>query len=81
MRNLLLGLVLANLFLLAWQFWVDPSPVKLTDAPADAQGGGLALFRSRNTELKSPEGPAVAAVEGCLQVGPYPDDAAARQAR
>jgi len=84
MRNLFLSLLLANLLILAWQFWVD--------APAGPGPGGgeLALF-VRDPVLASdaavPQAPAEAVPGGaplaagsCFRLGPLPDSTAAQQA-
>jgi len=85
MRNVFLILVLANLLLLAWQFWVEPPP-----SAAQAAGpGGLAMFGEPGpgaddvqAGLAGPDGPGVGArpAGNCLRVGPLPDSAAAQQA-
>ena len=87
MRNLFLMLVLANLFLLAWHFWVEPAPAvgPATDQP------GLAVFNQPLAPPAATAGrPASAPVSppdlaptdsaGCLRVGPWADGAAAQQA-
>jgi hypothetical protein len=92
MRTLLLSLVLANLLMLAWQFWVDPSPpVALIDG-----GDGLALFAESNTPGERPVplqpapapapvpasggGPALPPAGACFRLGPLPDSTATQQA-
>jgi hypothetical protein len=88
MRNLLLSLVLVNLLILAWQFWVDPSP----PVALDKEGDGLALFAGRNApaEASGPARPAPVPASGggpalppagvCFRLGPLPDAAASQQA-
>ena len=89
MRNVLLTLVLANLLLLAWQFWVDPAP----PVPSVTGPGSLVLFsagagRTAGAPLASQTGapipePGIAAAPPpgtCLRVGPLPNAAAAQQA-
>lgn len=85
MRNLFLTLVLANLLLLAWQFWVEPSP------PVPVTGDGLALFGDgKGSTPRSVPGqaePAAAsdvaaaavAAGTCFRLGPLPDSTAAQQ--
>lgn len=85
MRTLLLTLLLTNLLLIAWYFWVDPTP----SPPSDVGADGLALFPS--TPIPSPRRNEPGAVpanqpaasqasdEGCLLVGPLPDVSQAEQ--
>lgn len=85
MRNLFLSLVLANLLVLAWQYWVDPEPL-----PAMSTGSGdLALFGATRVPVpaagaNSPFSPEVADANlpagKCFRLGPLPDSAAAQQA-
>ncbi|MBL8202575.1 MAG: SPOR domain-containing protein [Chromatiales bacterium] len=87
MRTLLLSLVLANLLVLAWQFWVDPSPPTISPA-----GDGLSLFGAgkdpgtdRNpARPATDEAPDVAAAPlptgTCFRLGPFPDSNATQQA-
>ncbi|MEO8444835.1 MAG: SPOR domain-containing protein [Gammaproteobacteria bacterium] len=84
MRNLLLALVLGNLLLLGWQYWVDPAP----PAPAGPAPDGLELFSSAATPARAtspspqPPGQFVAppsADGGCVRLGPLPDLAAAQE--
>lgn len=90
MRNVFLTLVLGNVLLLAWQYWVDPAPATLS---ATGTGGSLVLFGSEPSgstgqPAASPSGLAKAArgVEAgprfgkCLGLGPVEDVAAAQQA-
>jgi hypothetical protein len=95
MRNLFMTLVLANLLLLAWQFWIDPSPPG-PEVPGDQLGTGLALYGSAASsgptgsrpEPARPPVPSAAApsllpaadARSCLRVGPLPTEAAAQQA-
>lgn len=88
MRNLLLSLVLANLLILAWQFWVAPSPPVNFNKDAD----GLALFAARNAPAEgaatarpapvpaSGAGPALPPAGACFRLGPLTDSTAAQQA-
>lgn len=88
MRNLFLSLVLANLLLLAWQFWVDPSPPAAINNEAD----GLALFGARQAPVRGPApsrpepapvagaGPVAPPAGTCFRLGPLPDSTAAQQA-
>jgi len=80
MRNLFLSLVLANLLLLAWQFWVAPS----SPEPASSDDGGLALFRDGNapivTSAPGQAAPAALPAGTCFRLGPLPDSLAAQQA-
>lgn len=88
MRNLLLSLILANLLVLAWQFWVAPSSLP----ESGSNGEGLALFgagqsqasatAARQSAPPAPSGPASAALPagGCFRLGPLPDSTAAQQA-
>ena len=89
MRNVVLTLVLANLLLLAWQYWVDPAPAK----PSAPGTGSLVLFGS---EIDGSPGETAASPSGtakagrgigagrppgkCLGLGPVADAAAAQQA-
>ena len=85
MRNLFLSLVLANLLMLAWQYWVDPAPL-----PATSTGrGDLDLFAA--TRVPGPAAgvnsalyPEVAGINlpagKCFRLGPLPDSAAAQLA-
>jgi hypothetical protein len=88
-RNVFLTLVLANLLLLAWQFWVEPGPA----APAVPGPNDLVLFdaapgptpgpplASRPGGSASEPGMLATAPAGtCWRVGPLPDVAAAQQA-
>lgn len=76
MRNIFLALILANLLLLAWHVWIDPSPpASPTTGPGD-----LAVFGAGSAQ--APAGSSSgAAVGACFQMGPLPDYAAAQQAR
>lgn len=88
MRNFFLSLVLANLLILAWQFWIEPAPSPTTTT----DGGDLALFGAGN--VQGPEraaarpasgatsGVAVAALSAgtCVRLGPLPDSIASQQA-
>ena len=86
MRNLFLTLVLANVFLLAWHFWVEPVPA----VPPAKPPPGLSVFSQPRARSTAPPGPATLPVSppalaatpngGCLRVGPWPDGAAAQQA-
>lgn len=82
MRNLFLSLVLANLLLLAWQFWVAPS----SPEPPTSDGSGLTLFRDGQAPVvKSAPGqanPDAAALPTgtCFRLGPLPDYLASQQA-
>lgn len=88
MRNLFLSLVLANLLVLAWQFWVDPS------APVTVSGGGNGLILFGTGSPGAPERdppvrpasapPSVIAAPAlpagtCFRLGPLPDSSAAQQ--
>jgi hypothetical protein len=88
MRNLLLGLILANLLLLAWQVWVDPSSPAAPGGEAD----GLVLYGDGKAAVAKPapggqaapaaaaDGTAAAFAPGaCFRLGPLPDSAAAQQ--
>ena len=86
MRNLFLMLVLANVFLLAWHFWVDPVPA----VPPGAAPPGLTVFSQpvarpatapgRPASLPVSPTASAAPVSECLRVGPWSDGAAAQQA-
>jgi len=91
MRSVFLSLVLANLLLLAWQVWVDPSSPTAADGEAD----GLALYGDGKAALAkpAPAGPAApasvtaadvaaaaVAAGACFRLGPLPDSTAAQQA-
>lgn len=88
MRNLFLSLILANLLLLAWQVWVDPSS---TAAPG-GDSEGLAVYGDGNApNSKSAPGQAASvpasdiaatalAAGNCFRLGPLPDSTAAQQA-
>jgi hypothetical protein len=88
MRNLFLSLILANLLLLAWQVWVDPSSPVTPRSDDD----GLVLFGNGTTTIsKSPPGPSASAPASdipaaafaagdCFRLGPLPDFAATQQA-
>jgi len=80
MRNVFLTLILANLLLLAWQIWVDPSP----PAPSATGQTALALFGS-DGQLGAPTpglGASAGASSGnCLRLGPMASIAASQQAR
>lgn len=89
MRNVFLTLVLANLLLLAWQFWVDPSP----PVPAPTKPNDLVLFSTGAVQTAGqpvasqtvgtapePRAPVATPPGTCLRVGPLPDAAAAQQA-
>lgn len=75
MRNLFLGLILANLLLLAWHAWIDPPR-------PGGEGVGrndLALFGGDQTDARnSASAPEVAGE--CMRIGPLGTDAAAQQA-
>jgi hypothetical protein len=75
MRNLFLVLILANLLFLAWHAWIDPSvPTAVPSRPDD-----LAVFGAQSPA--GPGGPLASYAAGtCLQMGPLPSFAAARQA-
>jgi hypothetical protein len=89
MRNVFLTLILANLLILAWQIWVDPSP----PAPAVNGQSALVLFGSETDEAA---GGSVASQSGspmpglrvgaaapsgnCLGIGPMASLAASQQA-
>jgi cell division protein FtsN len=76
MRNLFLALILANLLVLAWHVWIDPTQPAL---PA-TEPGDLALFGPDSGQ--APTGSSVGQGVGtCLQMGPLPSIAAAQQAR
>ena len=80
MRNVFLALILANVFMLAWQFWVDPAP----PASVLAGTGDLVSFNSgsrpNTTSLAAgKKGAAPAPPGSCLRVGPVPTAAAAQQ--
>ncbi len=87
MRNFFLILVLTNLLLLAWQFWVDPGP----PGPPSAESMGLVLFGSDPgrpvgeplaSQTGAPGGGMSAAPQSgnCYQLGPLANAAAAQQA-
>lgn len=81
MRNVLLTLVLANLLLLAWQFWVDPAP----PVPSVTGPSSLVLFdagagRVAGAPWASQMGAPIPEPGTCLRVGPLPNAAAAQQA-
>lgn len=89
MRNVLLTLVLANLLLLAWQFWVDTAPpVPPVTGPSSLVLFGAGAGRTAGALVASQTGaplpePGIAAVPPpgtCLRVGPLPNAAAAQQA-
>ena len=70
MRSLLLTLVLANLLLLAWQFWVEPS-ARVVDA-----GDGLVLYGNRNPPMpKTAPGQAVPATASEVAAAAIPGGA------
>jgi hypothetical protein len=74
-RNLFLVLLLANLLLLGWIFWVDPEPpVSAWPAGADE----LVMF-GRARPAAAALSPPVAAASECLFVGPVPDLNAVQQ--
>jgi hypothetical protein len=81
MRSVLLTLVLANVLMLAWQFWVDPAP----PAPVPAGFEDLVAFTKGampNVGWPAPSATELAAPRpgACLRVGPLPTAAAAQQA-
>jgi hypothetical protein len=83
-------LILANLFFLAWQFWVEPAPL----APPPAEPSGLVLFRPdagrtagkpQASQTRSPGRPerwtpSAGLGGGCFRLGPLASTAAAQQA-
>ena len=85
MRNLFLSLVLANLLVLAWHFWVDPP----APAPVAPEGKGLALFgpvpspaprQPAPAAARTGGGPLLLPVGSCWRLGPLTDSSAAQQA-
>lgn len=81
MRSVFLTLVLANVLMLAWQFWVDPAP----SGPVLGGPDDLAAFTKGaipNTGRPAPSTTEAAAppLGACLRVGPVPTAAAAQQA-
>jgi hypothetical protein len=82
MRNLFLLLLLANLLLFAWLFWVEPA------APGDTRStvARLELYRgppgTAGSAVTAPTdaGPA-SPVSPCVRVGPWIEDSAMQQAR
>ncbi len=81
MRSVLLTLILANVLMLAWQFWVDPAP----PAPVLAGPDDLVAFTAGarpNDGWSAPSTTEVAAPRpgACLRLGPVPTAAAAQQA-
>lgn len=78
MRNIILGLVLANILVLAWTRWVAPSEVAdPTRLAAPATEARLVLYR-RNRTAPSPAvgraAPPVVAADGtgrCERIGPF----------
>lgn len=86
MRNLFLSLVLANLLVLAWQYWVDPA----TEPAMSTGRGDLALFDATRVPSGAVAGanlpvyPEVAGINlragKCFRLGPLPDSTAAQQA-
>lgn len=96
MRNLFLGLVLINLFLLAWYSWIEAPDQPLASrsagslallaegdppsAPAPSTPGARANpdpARGRQAAEQLPDSPGAAPL--CFRVGPWADEAAARQ--
>ena len=78
MRKVFLILVLANLLLLAWHFWVDSAP----QAPPINEPGGLVLFgpdggRTAGKPVASQTG---APSGNCFRLGPLANAAATQQA-
>jgi hypothetical protein len=85
MRNLFLGLLLANLLFLAWQVWVDPSapvPAPAGDDSLDLYAGPAGRPAGRAPAVPGPEpaAPAPLPSGACLRVGPLDDAVAAQQA-
>ena len=79
MRNVFLTLILANLLLLAWQIWVDPSP----PAPSVSGQSALVLFGLDSQSGAPTPGlaaPAAAPSGNCLRLGPMASVAASQQA-
>lgn len=89
MRNVLLTLVLANLLLLAWQYWVDTAPpvpsvtgtggLVLFGAGAD-RTGGAPLSGQTGASIPEPRTAETPPPDSCLRVGPLANTAAAQQA-
>lgn len=75
MRNIFLVLLLANLLMLGWVFWVDPEP---STAVKPKGVNELAIFRQAGATATESSVP-VAASSQCLFVGPVPDLNVARQ--
>lgn len=88
MRNVFLGLLLANLLAAAWQLWVSPSPRPL--AAAATAGMTLRSTTTRREAAPDPVGIARSGVgesgagapgKDCFQIGPFPEEAAMQQAQ
>ena len=81
MRNVFLALILANVLLVAWQFWVDPTPPRSVlpgtdDLVAFASGSKPNVAWPGTGTVGAPLAP----VGTCLRVGPLATTAAAQQA-
>ncbi|MDH3512393.1 MAG: SPOR domain-containing protein [Gammaproteobacteria bacterium] len=78
LRNIILGLVLANVLLLAWKRWVVPSDSAWPERLGSANGAQLVLASSGKSE-PDPAGAQMRAMPGnldrarCARLGPFKD--------
>ncbi len=88
LRNIVLGLVLANFLVFAWQRWVLPPPVAEPDRIIGLTQPQLQLIEARAEETTAASrapadgAPAPEVPErSCVQIGPFPDEDAAAPVR
>jgi hypothetical protein len=84
LRNILLGLLLANFLVFAWQRWVIPRPVNQPDEIVGLTEPRLQLLEkpgAASTPPDSGSADADVAEQRCIQIGPFPDEDAAAPVR